>query len=120
MFQLYGRDPDFEGLITVPSLDKSPRRSKPGNGIRWDFAYLDSTDHDCIYCIHPYFLDESGEPLEKGEALEGTYRAFMFILFEPSVDFHRRYISVGTQFECREGRHACAVGCVTRLIGLSH
>jgi len=118
MFQLYGRNADFEAEITVLTAEQGGRKQLPDNGIRWDFAYPEDRPTDQIYMIHPYFLDDKRIPLPKGQKVFGTKIALMFILSERMIGYHRGKVFVGMPFQCREGRRVVALGKVTSLHAL--
>ena len=118
MIKLYSREADFQAEITILTAAQGGRETPPSNGIRWDFRYPEDDLSEGIYMIHPIFLDENKTPIPKGQPLSGTIDAFMFILIEEAVDFHRKRISVGTDFYCVEGSRTVAIGKVTKLIAL--
>lgn len=73
--------------------------------LRCDFMYAgDDPVKDSIYMIHPEFLDESGQPVEKNVVvpLEGT--ASMWILVpEMRASVHRSRVNVGVRGHFMEG-----------------
>lgn len=126
MMNLYSTEPDFEAVITVPTPEQSGRASPPQNFIRWDFCYAEDNPLEDtrnltadLFMIYPNFLDESGSSIQEGVPLSGTYKARMHILIEDMKEYHRKRLSVGTQFNCHEGPTINARGVVTKLLGIS-
>ncbi|MEO1159348.1 MAG: hypothetical protein AAFW74_02685 [Pseudomonadota bacterium] len=118
MFKLYSRKADFKAEVTILTAPQGGRETPPFNGIRWDFRYPEDDLSEGIYMIHPIFLDENKAPIPGDQPLSGTIDAFMFILGEEMLDFHRERISVETEFYCVEGSRTVATGKVTKLIAL--
>lgn len=126
MIDLYSTKPDFEAEITILTTEQGGRTNPPHNYIRWDFGYAEDNPLEpernlsaTIYMIYPNFLDEDGVPIPKGIPLIGTYKARMHIVVREMLEYHRSRLSVGTKFNCHEGRRIVARGTVKRLCAVS-
>ena len=87
--------------------------------LRCDFSYEgDDPRVDGIYCVHPEFLDDAGEPIKEGVSVPLTGRASMWIVFpEMRARVHRRRLEPGVVGYFMEG--ARRIGCVKveRIVG---
>lgn len=117
--KLPNQKPDFEAEIQILTLEEGGRENPARNGIRWDFKYDEDNISDGIYIIHPYFIDEKDELISELIPLNGTMRAWMYILFDEMRTYHRTRIAAGKKFSCQEGSKSVARGVVTKLIGLA-
>ncbi|MEM9717011.1 MAG: hypothetical protein AAF826_10895 [Pseudomonadota bacterium] len=118
MTDIYSRVPHFEAEVKILTPEEGGRNLPPYNYIRWDFGYADKSSTDPIYMIYPNFLGGDGQPIAKGVPLHGIFTTRMHIVADCSVIFHKSRISIGTEFNCHEGRHVVATGVVTRLLAL--
>ena len=112
----------FKAIVDInprgPKADQ--RNSPPFNGIRWSFVYAEDIDslglekapHSDVW---PDFLDQSGNSIETGIPLIGTYSAKMHIVFPHMIPKHLARLKIGTQFFCMEGHRQMAIGTVTHL-----
>jgi translation elongation factor EF-Tu-like GTPase len=118
--RLYSGQDDFEARIRVFTAAEGGRKTPVFNGIRWDFAYLDDPDVNCLYCIYPDFYAENGDSLsDEPIPIDVELPARMYILRDDMrCSVHRSRLAVGTEFYCQEGGTRVAHGIVTRITGL--
>jgi len=73
-------------------------------GYRCDFMYGDAKPQDCIYMIHPEFLDKNGEiELDENKPVLLEGKAFMWILCQEAKDFHKEKLKIGDKAYMMEG-----------------
>jgi translation elongation factor EF-Tu-like GTPase len=120
--RLYEVPDDFEAQIRIFTEAQGGRKTKPFNGIRWDFAYHGyDIQKDGIFMIWPDFHDTNNDSLPKDQPLpldEILMARMTIVSDEMRDDIHKGRIEVGTRFYCHEGGKRVAEGLVTRVTGL--
>ena len=112
---------DFEVKYRFFSASEGGRKTgTPFQGYRSDWAYEgDDIKETGIYMIHPEFLDENGNVLDKDVQVSVEGIARMGILIEEMKDIiHRKRIEVGVKGYFMEGGRRVAEAEVIKIVGL--
>jgi hypothetical protein len=116
------RKPDFVVSNRFYSHEEGGRRTgTPVQGYRSDFLFKDEEAQKQLWCIHPEFLDaDNNIILDKTIPISKSGKAYMWILDEEKIDFHRNRIRVGQKGYFMEGPTKTAECEVIELIGLKY
>ena len=112
---------DFEVKYRFLSAVEGGRKTgSPFQGYRSDWAYEgDDISKTGIYMIHPEFLDNNGNVLDKDVQVPISGIARMRILSEEMKGIiHRKRIKVGVKGYFMEGGRRVAEAEVTKVVGL--